>query len=188
MTRRGDKKNPEGVAPHSRNDAVSCLFAEHNSTLLRFLRLRVRSDQEAREIAQEAYVRLLQLDEPNAVSFLRAYLFRIASNLATDRLRRATVRQIAHSDPVFEGARDEIGPDRSLIARQQLALVETALAELPEGVRTAFLLHRLEGLTMSNIGRRLGVSERTAYNYIVRAMTHCRARLDGANEQERRNA
>ena len=188
MTRRGDKRNPKGVASAGRSDAVSRLFAEHNSTLLGFLRLRVRSDQEAREIAQEAYVRLLQLDEPDTISFLRAYLFRIASNLATDRLRRAAVRQVAHSDPVFEGTLDEIGPDRSLIARQQLALVETALAELPESVRRAFLLHRLEGLTMSKIGGCLGVSERTAYNYIVRAMVHCRERLDGMDEQERRNA
>lgn len=180
MTRRSDDPEDPELSPRpGRAEAVSRLFAEHNGTLLRVLRLRLRSDHEAREVAQEAYVRLLQLDEPGAVSFLRAYLFRIANNLATDRLRRVAVRQSAHADPIFEPVDEEIGPDRMLAAREQLAIVEAALKELPDHVRTAFLLHRLEGVSTREIGVRLSVSERTAYNYIVRAMVHCRTRLDG---------
>ena len=183
MVRRLDEEKPAGRASSAAQaDAVSRLFVEHNSTLVRFLRLRLPSDQDAREIAQEAYVRLLQLDEPGAVSFLRAYLFRIASNLATDRLRRVAVRQSAHGDPIFELGNDEIGPERQLAEREQLAIVESAIGELPGNVRTAFLLHRLDGMSMREIGIRLSVSERTAYNYVVRAMVHCRATLDGANQ------
>lgn len=161
-----------------RAGAVARLFAEHNGTLVRVLRLRLRSEQEALEVAQEAYVRLLQLDQPNAVSFLRAYLFRIANNLATDRLRRVAVRRAAHADPVFEQEESGPSPDRALIARQQLATIQAALDELPDPVRRAFLLHRLEGSSMREIGETLSVTERTAYNYVVRAMVHCRARLD----------
>lgn len=174
-----DEEDPERSPRQGRAEAVSRLFGEHNGTLLRVLRLRLQSDQEAREVAQEAYVRLLQLDEPGAVSFLRAYLFRIANNLATDRLRRAAVRRSAHADPIFEPADEEIGPDRLLAGREQLAIVEAALKELPDHVRTAFLLHRLDGVSTREIGNRLSVSERTAYNYVVRAMVHCRTRLDG---------
>jgi RNA polymerase sigma factor (sigma-70 family) len=169
----------EAIHDAARAGAVSRLFAEHNSTLVRVLRLRLRSDQEAREVAQEAYVRLLQLNELGAVSFLRAYLFRIANNLATDRLRRIAVRQSIHADPVFAGEDEaEPSPDRRLIAHQQLRVVEAALEELPDPVRRAFLLHRLEGHSMREIGDTLSVTERTAYNYVVRAMVHCRARLD----------
>lgn len=174
----GLDEDDDDIAGSSRSEAVTRLFAEHNATLLRFLKLRVRSDPEAREIAQEAYVRLLQLDEPGAISFLRAYLFRTANNLATDRLRRIAVRREAHADPLFEPINDEIGPDRSLIAREQLHIVQEALDELPNHVRTAFLLHRLDGLSLRDVGARLNVSERSAYNYVVRAMIHCRSRLD----------
>ena len=52
---------------------------------------RLRDEHEAKEVAQEAYVRLLQLDRPGAVSFLRSYLFKTAANIAIDRARqRAT--------------------------------------------------------------------------------------------------
>lgn len=160
-------------------EAVTRLFAEHNGALIRFLRLRLQSDQDAREVAQEAYVRLLQLDKPGAVSFLRAYLFRIAANLAADRQRRAHVRSIAHVDPLFEVDSDERDPERTTLAREQLAIIEAALRELPEKVRTAFLLHRMDGLSLAQVGSRMAVSERTAYNYVIKAMVHCRLRLDG---------
>src|ERR1700733_2821570 len=67
------------------------LFREHNQALIGFLLGRVNSQQEAQEIAQEAYVRMLELDTAGAVGFLRAYLFKLAANLAVDRARqRAT--------------------------------------------------------------------------------------------------
>jgi RNA polymerase sigma-70 factor (ECF subfamily) len=65
---------------------VERLFREHNAALLRFISAKIGSEQEAREIAQEAYVRLLQLDHPEAVSYLRAFLFKTAANLAVDRM------------------------------------------------------------------------------------------------------
>ena len=75
--------HPEPLTPA----VVERLFAEHNRSLIRFLRTRLKSDQEAKDVAQEAYVRLLQIDQPGTVSFLRADLFRTAVNIATDRMR-----------------------------------------------------------------------------------------------------
>src|ERR1700732_5026585 len=67
---------------------IERLFREHNEALVRFLRGRVESHNEALEVAQEAYVRLLSLDQPGAVSYLRAFLFKTAANMAIDRRRR----------------------------------------------------------------------------------------------------
>src|SRR6266853_5926060 len=72
----------------SRAALVERLFREHNEALIRFLTARLRSYQDAREVAQEAYVRLLSLDQPGAVSYLRAFLFKTAANIAIDRRRR----------------------------------------------------------------------------------------------------
>lgn len=55
---------------------IARLFREHNQALIRFLMTRVDSEQEARDVAQEAYVRMLQLGSPGAISFLAAYLFK----------------------------------------------------------------------------------------------------------------
>ena len=71
----------------ARAAVIERLFREHNEALVRFLRGRVGSHSEALEVAQEAYVRLLSLDQPGAVSYLRAFLFKTAANIAIDRFQ-----------------------------------------------------------------------------------------------------
>jgi RNA polymerase sigma-70 factor (ECF subfamily) len=162
-------------------EAVHRLFVEHNRALVSFLRTRVRSDQEAREVAQEAYVRLLQLQQPAAISFLRAYLYRTALNIAVDRARSESVREAAHRDPVFDEVAFEPDPERGADARQQLSLVRRCLAELPPKPRLAFLWHRFADMGPAEIAERLGVSERMVRHYIVQALLHVRTRLDEHN-------
>ena len=169
--------NAEPLTP----DAVERLFAEHNRSLIRFLRTRLRSDQEARDVAQEAYVRLLQIDQPGTVSFLRAYLFRTALNIATDRARAATIRLLAHQDPVFDDVATEPDPERMASAREQLRLVDQSLAELPTKPRLAFLWHRVSDMKIEDVAERLGVSDRMVRKYIVQALVHVRMRLDAVD-------
>ena len=153
---------------------VEALFREHNETLVRFLRGRLPRETDAREAAQEAYVRLLQLDQPAQPSFLRAYLFKVASNVATDLLRRRQTR-LRHDEAVEDLA---LAPqDRSIIAREELAIIERALAELPPHCREAFRLSRDEGLANSEIADRLHVAERTVRRYLVRTLEHLQLRL-----------
>jgi RNA polymerase sigma-70 factor (ECF subfamily) len=155
---------------------IEDLFRDHNETLLRFLRARLNSDADAREAAQEAYARLLQLDQPDQPSFLRAYLFKVASNVATDILRQRGVR-LASSDT---GEERQVLPalqERALAAKQQLAAVQKALDELPPRCREAFLLSRREGFGTVEIAARLNVTDRQVRNYLIRALEHLRAAL-----------
>ncbi len=69
-----------GVAEN--RQALAGLVRAHDRLLHSFLMARVRDEHVAREIAQEAYVRMLNLEEPGAVSFMRAYLFKTASGRA----------------------------------------------------------------------------------------------------------
>ena len=190
MSERGKtilEDEPEGGAPAggsvSQQEIVR-LFAEHNGTLVRFLRARLGSDHEARDVAQEAYVRLLQIDKPGTVSFLRAYLFKTAANIATDRRRREAVRGVAHRDPVFDVRTDGIDPERSALAKERLRIVEAGIAELPERCRLAFLLHRVSDMSIADIAVRLGLSERMIRNHIVKALVHIRLKLDAADARD----
>src|SRR5882724_1316303 len=80
--------DPTRPSPADHAERIDQIFREHNHSLLRFLAGRLASEQDAKEVAQEAYVRLLQLDRPEGVSFLKAFLFKTAANLAIDRVRR----------------------------------------------------------------------------------------------------
>ncbi|HEY0339542.1 MAG TPA: sigma-70 family RNA polymerase sigma factor [Steroidobacteraceae bacterium] len=165
------------AATESREALVARLFREHNQALVRFLLTRVDSEQEARDVAQEAYVRMLQLDSHGAVSFLSAYLFKTASNIAIDRMRERSVRRRMDgelgSEPPMEAS-----PHAALQAREQLELVERFVRELPPKCRKAFYLHRLQELSPPEIAKKLGVSPRMVHLYLVRALVHVRTRLN----------
>jgi RNA polymerase sigma factor (sigma-70 family) len=163
-------------------EAISRLFVEHNRMLVGYLTSRLRSVQEAKEVAQEAYVRLLQLQTPGTASLLRAYLFKTATNLAIDRMRRRAVRQAAEQTILF----DELSPGGSgndpaerIAARELAERLCGFLQELPAKGREAFDLHRLQGVAQREVGEHLGLSERMVRRYVTYAMVYCRLRLDG---------
>jgi RNA polymerase sigma factor (sigma-70 family) len=178
-------KPPEQNQTTSRSTAevVSHLFREHNRMLVGYLTARLRSVHEAKEVAQEAYVRLLQLQNPGAPSLLRAYLFKTATHLAIDRLRHRAVQQSAERGELFDGltvgASDNDDPAEQLEARERTEHLIGFLQELPVKCRRVFELHRLEGLTQHEVGGRLGLSERMVRRYVTYAMLYCRLRLDG---------
>jgi RNA polymerase sigma factor (sigma-70 family) len=173
----------EGEIPKSAPSApesteVERLFREHNASLLRFIAAKIGSEQEAKEIAQEAYVHLLQLDHPEAISYLRAFLFKTASNLAVDRLRqrgrRAHVMNAGNEDfSVFE-----LSPERHTAGEQTLDLFRTAVQELPARCRQAFLLHRIHDMHVEDIATQMNLQPRMVRRYISRALDYIQARLD----------
>ena len=165
--------------------ALSSLFREHNRTLVRFINARLRNEQEANEIAQEAYVKMLQLDRcPGTASFLRHYLFRVAENLAVDRIRqrysRSRLDQLTSIDDLFQEALAE----RTVLASQELALLRAAVAELPEKYREAFRLIKLEDNSFPQAAGLMQLSERMVRKYITRALIYIRLRREGHSAKD----
>jgi RNA polymerase sigma factor (sigma-70 family) len=169
---------------HSREEtrgaAVERIFREHNESLIRFLQTRLPSVQDAREVAQEAYVRLLQLDQPQAIGFLRAYLFKTAAHIATDRLRHSQIvrqNQAGGSFDTFYAA----SPMEKIAAQEDLDIVNVALDELPPRCREVFLLRRLGSLQTEEVARRAGISGRMVRLYVAQALVHCHRSLRRAH-------
>lgn len=160
---------------------VRQLFREHNRALVNFLRTRVSSEQEAQDVAQEAYVKLLQLHEPGAISFLRGYLFRIAANLTVDRARHSFIRHRYALDQARGNLPDELTEVRALdvqaITGEEFERAVAALNELSPRLRQAFVRHAVEGYSTSEIATELGVDERTVRKFVTRALLHCRERI-----------
>jgi RNA polymerase sigma factor (sigma-70 family) len=162
---------------------VSQLFQEHNRALVGYLTARLRSEHEAKEVAQEAYVRLLQLHKPGTPSLFRAYLFKTATNLAIDRLRRKAVRYRADNADRF-GEVSAVrtvaeSPEDQMLAQELTLQLNNYLGELPEIYQQVFRLHRLDGLDQREVGQRLGFSDRMVRRYVTYAMVYCRLRLTG---------
>lgn len=175
---RGEPADPGSA---HRTQLVSRLFEEHNRALVSFLTARLHCEQEARDVAQEAYVRLLQLQEPGAVSFLKAYLFRIAANLAVDKLRQKAVHGRVVTKDLFAELTDPHTTERRVLAEQELEQIGERLEKLPESCQYAFVRHVLMDRPVKDIARDMGLTERMVRYHIVRALVHCRDAREGAN-------
>ena len=159
------------------------LFELHRLALYRYLKRVVASREDAQEILQETYLRLLRQPSFEHIrQNARAYLFQTATNLSHDFFRRRAQKSIEAEADMFAasgmGSPHWSGwPEVALQGEQTQSIVIGALAELPPAVRTALLQHRFQDLTHREIALRLGVSERTVERYIKDGLSHIASRL-----------
>jgi len=144
---------------------------------------RLGSSELAGEAVQDTWLRLHHASSVGPVRNPSNYLFRIALNVARDRLatdrRYQTLERIEAIDLIDEAA----GPADTLEARSELALVERLMAELPPRQRQILVAARLDGLPRSEIARRLGVSLSTVEKELKSAHEYCLSRINAGQDQ-----
>lgn len=131
---------------------------------------------DAQDLAQDVFLRMARHGALQNVDSVENYLFTAAANVARDLFRRNKVRSDNPVTGFVEGVQitEDFSPERQLASRQELDCVLAALNEMPERMRTIFILARLENMPRSEIADRLGVSKRTVEQAITRA-TACLA-------------
>ena len=152
--------------------ALSELMIAERASLLRRLERVTGNQPDAEEVAQSLWFRIQRVADEPPIQHMRAYLFRLALNLALDH-RRAAVRRIdvhAEVEALLSGTDDAPGPDRIVDSLVTLRRVRDAAEALGEPTRTIFRLNRFEGLTYKAIAARLGVSTTTVENHMRRAL------------------
>jgi len=149
-----------------------------NQTLIRSLQLRLGSYEDAREVAQEAYARLLHLGNEQVISFQRALLFKIAQNLATDLLRRRAYSELPEPEGLDLWPDPSADPERSTRARWVVERLPAVLAELPPKCAEAFRLVRMEQHSFQEAARRLELTDRMVRIHVARALAYCQSRFD----------
>jgi len=165
---------------------LSSLYDHHRAELLRFLVARTADAAEAEDILQEVWIRA-RTQPPASIEHWRAYLFRVAHNLFVDRLRARRRREArernwseeAHG-PIAEN--EEVADpspraDAAMEDREEAAQLASAIANLPEGARRAFVLHKIDGLSHGDVAARLGISRSGVEKHIAVAMKHLRRML-----------
>ena len=163
------KRNPEFLLE---------LFQEQSTPLLKYLTSRFRDREDAAEIAQEAWLRMHRLENPEQLSNPKAYLFQMASNLGVDRARRHALERRLNRDELLADSHEGLpSAERSVAAEESIELVREALKDLPADCRQAFVLHRGRDMSYPDIAAQLGVSTSMVEKYIARALRHLRDKL-----------
>jgi len=154
--------------------------------LRRFLARILTDRTEAQDVAHDAYLRILPQLDDNSARNPEALLYVTARRLALNRLKRR------HRSPIDAAASTEIetadpGSDtaRQAIVRQELELLEHAIADLPAGCRSVLRLRHNEQLSHRGIADRLGIAVSTVEKQHARALRLLRASLDSATANEK---
>ena len=154
--------------------AFDALFRRWAAPLLRYLERMLRDPGAAEELVQEAFLRVHGArDRYQPEARFSTWLYRIATNLALNELRRPRRRE-RHESVDAEGAAplvDSRAPrvDDIVHARRISERVEAELDRLPERQRAALWLASVEGLSYAEVATSLDVSEKAVKSLVHRA-------------------
>jgi len=142
---------------------------QYEPMLRRYFARRIRRD-DVDDMVQEVFLRM-QSHLP-AIDHIDRYLFRVASNVLTDRLRHADSRKETlheHLQEVHHPV-DERSPERLALTQETLDRVAQAIGRLPERTRDIFALHRFKDMTCGDIATLMGVSASAIEKHIIKAL------------------
>lgn len=141
--------------------------------LHRYLMRQLRNEQNAQDVAQEVYLRLLRVTATDQVRNYQAYLFSVASNVIKEFKVRAHRNQLTYDSEMVDALADiqpqegSAGSSGEVDARLQL---EAVLAQLPPLCRSVLMLQKQEGMTYAQIAEELGISVPMVHRNIIRTL------------------
>jgi RNA polymerase sigma-70 factor (ECF subfamily) len=159
--------------------AFESIYRAHAPRLFGLASRMLGNPADAEDMLQEIFLAAhRKLDSFRGDAALGTWLYRLATNLCLDHLRSRAGRSSQVTDPLDdEPSVVDTGSRRladQAVARMDL---ERALAALPEGCRTAFVLHDVEGLEHREVAEVLGIAEGTSKSQVHKARMRLRAML-----------
>ena len=164
------------------NHAFDVLMERHQDHVFRFICRYVANETDARELAQDAFVRAYQnISRFRPGALFSTWLFQITLNLCRDRLRSKAHRQASRTDSLSAGSEEPdtkgipelpspVADPASLAERRErMETVRQAIHELTDDLKAPFVLTVLEGLSHEDAGARLGLTAKAVEGRVHRA-------------------
>ncbi|TWT97358.1 RNA polymerase sigma factor [Neorhodopirellula pilleata] len=161
--------------------AFEALVHQHSPAMLRFIRGILGDEHDAEDIAQQVWIRIYQnlhvFDERRG-AFL-TWLFQIARNQSLNTIRARGRSPISFQTPVPE-PNSISDPLKNMIMREEFALLDQVLAQLPADQRTAWILSELDGLSQAEIAEIEQIPTGTVKSRVARAKASLRRQLSSS--------
>ena len=147
----------------------------HDAALKKYLRGSFPSVRDVDDVVQESYVRIWQRQLLQPLTSARGFLYRVARNLAVDKLRRSTLSPVIRATALTELSVADDRPDaaESTSETEELQLLLEAIETLPPRCREILVLQKLHGLSLKEIAHRLGIAEGTVQIQGAKGIRRC---------------
>jgi len=134
-------------------DALAILVERYHAPLLAYLyRLLGGRQQLAEDLVQESFLRLLQPTNYQQERPLKPWLYAIATNLARDSFKSASVRhQIPENEDLHSLLDSTPGPEEVVLAKEEGQIIAAAIGQLGDEYRSALLLRFYQGMSLQEI-------------------------------------
>jgi RNA polymerase sigma-70 factor, ECF subfamily len=170
------------------NDGFRTLVQRHGRSVFRLAYRMTGNEFDAEDVVQETFLRAYkQIENYESRSSFSTWIYRIASNYALDLIRsrkRHAERRVFSAEPgegsdILDNMKTpEPGQDRVYFSSQVRVQLNTALSQLSDQERTAFLLRHFEGKSIDEIGAVLNLGASATKNSIFRAVRKVREALE----------
>ena len=176
---------------------ISEVVKREQSRLQNFIRRRVPDPRDAEDILQEVFYELVEANHLlMPIEHLTGWLFRVARNRITDLFRKKKPESFSNTAAAHKKTDDDeflrfddllpspdAGPDALYARNLLLDELESAVAELPDEQREAFVAHELEGRSFKQMAADTGVSVNTLLSRKRYAVLHLRERLQSIYDE-----
>ncbi|AGH43607.1 RNA polymerase sigma factor [Paraglaciecola psychrophila] len=155
---------------------IKGLYDSSYKELFAFLLRRSSNKQQAQDLSQEAYLRLIRVERTDLIEQPKAYLFRIAANLVYET-RIKSDRSAEKKTYPFEEVEDIPSTDEPHMDYETAKAIidlDKIIKELPLMYQTVLLMRKRDGLKHMEIANKLGISIHTVRKYLTRAVAECR--------------
>lgn len=157
-------------------DLVADWYERWHSLLVRLLSNRVADRAEAQDLAQEVFLRLLRVETLDLVKNPRAYLYRVAVNVAGEWRLRARQRK-PHTSQELDDLVSVEDLERTLEEQQTGDAVRQALGGLSPTLQRVLVLHCRDDMTYDQIADALGITRRMVKRYVAKGYAEMRDRM-----------
>ena len=144
----------------------------------------IRNNEDAKDLAQDAFIKAYQnLDKYNSEYKFSTWIFKVASNLCVDHLRKLKTQTLPYDDKLSM-PHDTASAEDIYIHKSNKRQIEKAIQDLPEEYRVLVILYHKEGLSYEEMSDMLKLPMSKVKNRLHRARNRLKEVLKDIKKEE----